>query len=92
MIVVSDTSPLIYLNLVGAIDVLPQLFGRVYVPGAVLQEIKDSRNPQLGPVRRWAGSPPAWLEVREPTPGFQASRVMRKWSVVIGDTPRTEGA
>jgi len=48
MIVVSDTSPLIYLNLVGAIDVLPQLFGRVYVPCAVLQEIKDSRNPQLG--------------------------------------------
>jgi predicted nucleic acid-binding protein len=67
MIVVSDTSPLIYLNLVGAIDVLPQLFGRVYVPGAVLQEIKDSRNPQLGSVRHWAGSPPAWLEVREPT-------------------------
>jgi len=42
MIVVSDTSPLIYLNLVGAIDVLPQIFGRVYVPGAVLQEIKES--------------------------------------------------
>ena len=54
MIVVSDTSPLIYLNLVGAIDILPQLFGGVYVPGAVLQEIKDSRNPQLEPVRGWA--------------------------------------
>ena len=51
MIVVSDTSPLIYLNLVGAIVVLPQLFGRVFVPSAVLQEIKDSSNPLLEPVR-----------------------------------------
>ena len=67
MIVVSDTSPLIYLNLVGAIEALPQLFGPVYVPVAVLQELKVSRNPQLEPVRRWVDSPPVWLEVREPT-------------------------
>ncbi len=32
MIVVSDTSPLNYLILVDCIDVLPQVFGQVYVP------------------------------------------------------------
>jgi predicted nucleic acid-binding protein len=67
MIVVSDTSPLIYLNLVGAIDSLPQLFGRVYVPDAVFQELKGSRNSRLELVRQWAGSVPHWLEVRQPT-------------------------
>jgi len=32
-----------------------------------LQELKDSRNALLEPVRRWAESTPVWLEVREPT-------------------------
>ncbi len=32
MIVVSNTTPLNYLILIGAQDVLPHLFGQVYVP------------------------------------------------------------
>src|SRR5947209_6931661 len=67
MIVVSDTSPIIYLKLVGAIEVLPQIFGRVYVPDAVFQELKFSQNPRLESVREWAGSAPPWLEIRQPT-------------------------
>jgi len=39
MIVVSDTSPLNYLILVGCIDVLPQLFGQVYAPSSVVIEL-----------------------------------------------------
>ena len=54
MIVVSDTSPLNYLVLIGAIDVLPQLFGEVYVPPRVMQELQRSRTPEpcqaLGPI------------------------------------------
>jgi hypothetical protein len=36
MIVVADTTPLNYLILIGGENVLPQLFGLVHVPPAVL--------------------------------------------------------
>lgn len=65
MIVVSDTSPLNYLVLVGAIDVLPKLFGEVYVPLAVIQELQHPRTPE--PVKQWAQSPPEWLRISEPS-------------------------
>jgi predicted nucleic acid-binding protein len=38
MIVVSDTSPLNYLVLISAIDVLPKLLEQVYVPPSVVVE------------------------------------------------------
>ena len=62
MIVVSDTSPLNYLILVGADGVLPLLFGTVIAPPAVLLEMQHPKAPEK--VRNWATSPPAWLEVR----------------------------
>lgn len=64
MIVVSDTTPLNYLILIEAADMLPALFGQVYAPTAVMRELSDPRGPQ--PVRAWAGSPPEWLTVQEP--------------------------
>ncbi len=65
MIVVSDTTPLNDLILIEAADVLPALFVRVYAPTAVMRELSDPRGPQ--PVRAWAGSPPEWLTVQEPS-------------------------
>ncbi|HZZ27685.1 MAG TPA: hypothetical protein VFE46_06720 [Pirellulales bacterium] len=65
MIVVSDTSPLNYLVLIGQIDILPQLFGQVLVPRVVLQELLHINAPTV--VRDWAMHPPAWLELRSPT-------------------------
>jgi predicted nucleic acid-binding protein len=65
MIVVSDTTPLNYLLLLDAAEVLPALFGRVYAPPAVIRELAHPRSPE--PVRRWADSPPQWLTVQEPT-------------------------
>jgi predicted nucleic acid-binding protein len=59
MIVVSDTSPLNYLVLVGAIDVLPDLFGEVYAPPAVLVELQHPRTPDV--VKDWSQAPPNWL-------------------------------
>ncbi len=50
-IVVSDTSPLNYLLLCGAADILPQLFGKVTVPGAVLAELRSEDAPSI--VRAW---------------------------------------
>jgi len=64
MIVVSDTSPLNYLILVDCIDVLPQVFGQVYVPSSVIIELGHPRSPE--PVRTWAASPPARLNLKEP--------------------------
>jgi predicted nucleic acid-binding protein len=68
MIVVSDTSPLNYLVLIDAIDVLPQLFGDVHAPPAVIQELKHARTPE--PVKRWAQSPPDWLLIQAPSADF----------------------
>lgn len=58
---VADTSPLNYLVLIGAIEVLPHLFGAVIVPGAVTAELLHARAPAA--VRRWAAAAPPWLRV-----------------------------
>ena len=62
MIVISDTSPLNYLILIGAEEVLPRVFDRVIAPPAVLLEMQHAKAPEK--VRQWAIAPPAWLEVR----------------------------
>ena len=64
MIVVSDTSPLNYLVLIDAIDLLPRLFGEVYVPPAVIEELAQSRTPDV--VKEWIQSSPAWLRIQPP--------------------------
>jgi len=71
VIVVSDTSPLNYLVLVEAVEVLLELFKEVYVPPDVLRELHDDRTPE--PVRRWARAPPSWLKVTRPTSPFAAA-------------------
>lgn len=63
MIVVADTSPLNYLVLIGHVEVLHGLYGRILVPGTVLRELSAPGTPGL--VREWARQPPAWLEVHE---------------------------
>ena len=41
MIVVSDTSPICYLLLIGEIELLPQLYSQVIIPRIVGQELLD---------------------------------------------------
>jgi predicted nucleic acid-binding protein len=65
MIVVSDTSPLNYLILIGQTEVLSSLFDRIVIPPAVLNELEHSQSPEL--VSEWAASPPVWLEIVTPT-------------------------
>ena len=43
MIVVSDTTPLNYLVLIDAVDVLPKLFEVVYTPATVLRGCQSGR-------------------------------------------------
>jgi predicted nucleic acid-binding protein len=65
LIVISDTSPLNYLVLIKAIDILPVLFEEVHVPTQVLVELAHSKAPQT--VRQWASAPPEWVRVSTPT-------------------------
>ena len=60
MVVVADTSPLIYLSRVGALDLLHVLFGEVVIPRAVWTEVVEQRTaaPGLDALKR-AG----WLRV-----------------------------
>ncbi|MDP9113399.1 MAG: DUF3368 domain-containing protein [Acidobacteriota bacterium] len=61
-VVVADTSPLNYLVLIGQIDVLRGLYGRVVVPPEVLAELTDHGAPRE--VLEWIQSRPEWLEIR----------------------------
>ncbi|MFN0131288.1 MAG: DUF3368 domain-containing protein [Phycisphaerales bacterium] len=64
MLVVSDTSPLNYLVLIGHDGVLASLFGRVLTVPSVVAELGHTRSPER--VRAWAAAPPSWLEIRSP--------------------------
>lgn len=76
MIVVSDTSPLNYLILVDAIDVLPRLYHEVYVPRQVIAELEHPGAPAA--VRRWVQCLPEWAQVRDPTHIDETLRQNRK--------------
>ena len=62
MKVVSDTSLICYLWLIGHIDLLPGLFDYIYIPEAVCFELKDKGAPTG--LRNWINNQPAWLKVK----------------------------
>jgi predicted nucleic acid-binding protein len=64
MIVVSDTSPLNYLILIDAIEVLPALLGRTITTPEVTAELLHAKADSR--VRHWAANLPRWLEVQSP--------------------------
>jgi predicted nucleic acid-binding protein len=66
MAVVSNTSPLNYLVLIGCDHLLPALFGAVLVPEAVFNELDSPHAPPA--VRQWVTGWPSWAEVRPATP------------------------
>jgi predicted nucleic acid-binding protein len=63
IVVVSDTSPLNYLIQIELSEVLRNLYDRVLIPVAVLQELKHAESPIL--VRDWLQDIPAWIEVQD---------------------------
>jgi predicted nucleic acid-binding protein len=65
VIVLSDTSPLNYLILIGQVEVLPAIFEQLFIPRAVASELAHSRAPDA--VRQWISSPPEWCQVRTVT-------------------------
>lgn len=64
MIAVSNTTPLRYLIAIGQENLLGQLFEKVFIPSAVLEELTEDGTPEN--VRRRVLSAPSWLKVRTP--------------------------
>ena len=64
IVVVSDTSPLHYLILCGAENILPRLFQQVVIPPMVFHELQQANTPPL--VRQWAAVLPAWVAIQSP--------------------------
>ena len=64
MVVLCDASPLRYLLLIGAADLLSGLYGRIVIPDVVAGELNRPRTPQL--VKDWLSQPPGWLEIAVP--------------------------
>ena len=62
-LVVADTSPIFYLLSIGHIEILAQLFGKVFVPDAVHEELCHPAAPAL--VREWVADLPVWVEVKQ---------------------------
>lgn len=59
-VVVSDTSPLRYLILIGFAERLRSLYGRILVPEEVAHELQAERTPPV--VREWTLKAPDWVE------------------------------
>jgi predicted nucleic acid-binding protein len=64
MTVVADTSLLNYLIVIGAVELLPALYGSVHTPPACAAELLAPRAPK--DVRRWFEDHPNWLTVTAP--------------------------
>jgi predicted nucleic acid-binding protein len=64
-VVISDTSPINYLVLIGKQDILPSLFERIMIPHAVYRELNAEASPPE--IREWIAVAPDWLEIRPPT-------------------------
>ena len=61
MTIVSNTSPLRYLTCIGEHDLLPQLFGKLFIPRAVYQELTHKNAPDT--VQKYFLSLPTWIEI-----------------------------
>ena len=57
MLVVTDTTPINYLVLIGHVDILPSLYGHVVIPQAVVGDLQHPRTPES--VRAWIAAPRA---------------------------------
>jgi predicted nucleic acid-binding protein len=66
MIVVADSSPLNYLIQIQHDSLLPELYSRVFVPAAVIEELRHPRAPVA--IASWLQRIPAWLEIRAVAP------------------------
>ena len=72
MTVVSDTSPISYLVLIGREEVISELYGEVLVPEAVHSELIHPKGPEV--VRERISSFPSWMKVEASGSGEEGLR------------------
>jgi predicted nucleic acid-binding protein len=60
-LVIADTGPVHYLYIIGQVSLLRDLFGSIYLPVEVHEELCHSGAPDE--LRAWAMAPPEWLKV-----------------------------
>jgi predicted nucleic acid-binding protein len=70
VIIVADSAPLHYLLLLDLQDLLPQLYGDVLVPTAVVSELSSAGAPKK--VREWLSAVPVWLQIKSVPPEHTA--------------------
>ena len=68
MIVVSDTTPLLYLVLIDEIEILPKVLGEILFPQIVFQELQHDHTPSK--IKAYFEFPPEWLSIKQPTEVF----------------------
>ncbi len=73
-LVIADTSPINYLLLIGHIDLLHVLFGRIILPATVSAELGHPKAPPA--VKDWIASPPAWVDIRQTPADHQSDPSM----------------
>jgi predicted nucleic acid-binding protein len=61
MIVVADSGPPHYLSLLDQIELLQHLYGQVFIPEAVANELRAAGSPLA--VSKWIARPPDWVSI-----------------------------
>lgn len=64
MIVISDTSPINYLILIGEINLLEKLYQEIIIPPIVFEELTADASPEE--VKIWLKNKPVWLLIKKP--------------------------
>jgi len=72
--VVADTSPILYLHLIGQVELLRTLFTEIHIPQAVLDELSHTAAPEA--LRNWALSRPDWITI-DCDPDFADTETLR---------------
>lgn len=62
MIVIADPTPINYLILIGELEILEKLYGRVLIPTTVFDELNADATPKE--VKNWLLKIPEWFEVK----------------------------
>lgn len=94
MLVIADTSPLNYLILIDAVELLPRLYQHVILPQAAWDELKHPGAPVT--VSQWANALPGWIEVKSapnaahPDPSLDTLGAGEREAIALAELYRTE--
>ncbi|HZV88680.1 MAG TPA: DUF3368 domain-containing protein [Candidatus Binatus sp.] len=90
-VVVADATPLHYLILIGAIEILSRLFEKIHVPIEIRDELSRDASPQT--VRTWMQQPPEWLVIHPaPTedPSLAALDAGERSAILLAESMHAE--